>query len=65
MCTLAGTTRRSSSALGYWSRSLSSAERNYSTPERESLAIAWAVLLLRPYLEGVRYILRTDHAPLK
>ena len=51
--------------LGYWSRSLSSAERNYDTTERECLAVVWSVLLLRPYLVGTRFTVRTDHSPLK
>jgi len=38
--------------IGFWSRSLLPAERNYSAGEREALAIIFAVQTLHPYLWG-------------
>ena len=51
--------------IGYWSRSLTQAEKIYSTTERECLAIVWGILALRPYLDSSRFTLRTDHEPLR
>jgi hypothetical protein len=47
--------------IGYWSRGLKISEKNCFTTEQDCLAIVWAVLQLRPYLEGKRFVIRTDH----
>ena len=47
------------------SRTLSPAEENYATNERELLAIVWALKSLRHYLYGIRNLnIFTDHQPL-
>jgi len=50
--------------VGYYSRGLIPAEQNYSTTDRESPAVVWACFLLRPYLEGQEFLIRTDHPSL-
>jgi predicted aspartyl protease len=51
-------------AIHFASRSLSQAERNYSTIERELLAIIYAVDKFRYYLYGKKFKIITDHNPL-
>lgn len=48
----------------YASRLLNPAEKNYSTIERETLAIYWAIHKYKHYLDGTKFQVKTDHRPL-
>lgn len=47
------------------SRTLNEHEINYSTIEKELLAVIWAVGYFRPYLFGRKFTIQTDHQPLQ
>ena len=49
----------------YASKKLSDAEGYYSTIEKECLAVVWVIKRFHVYLYGVRFVLQTDHEPLK
>jgi hypothetical protein len=51
--------------IAYWSRSLKSAERNYSATEREALGVKEALVRFQPFIEGELNIVITDHAALQ
>jgi hypothetical protein len=50
--------------IAYWSRTLKSAERNYSPTEREALALKDGLIKFQPYIEGENILAITDHAAL-
>jgi len=51
--------------VGYFSKGLQPAEKNYTVTEIEGLGVVWAVGLLRPYIEGTKFLIRCDHKALK
>ena len=54
----------SEKTVAFASRTLTQAERKYSTVEKEALGCVWATERWRTYLWGRHFTLRTDHSPL-
>ena len=52
------------SPVAFASRVLKSAEKNYSTVEKEALCVYWALQKFEIYLYGRYFELQTDHRPL-
>jgi RNase H-like domain found in reverse transcriptase/Integrase zinc binding domain len=51
--------------IAYWSRSLKSAEQNYSATEREALGVKEALVHFQPFIEGEKNIMIMDHTALQ
>lgn len=51
-------------AVAFASRTLHKSERPYSTPEKECLAVIWALEHFRPYVEALHVTIFTDHSGL-
>lgn len=51
--------------IAYFSKLLSRCEQNYSVTERELLAVILSIEHFRPYIEGTKFSVITDHASLK
>lgn len=59
-----GVLSQNNKPIAFYSRTLNSAERNYSTIERELLSIVETTKNFRPYIFGKQFIIETDHKPL-
>ncbi|XP_037505675.1 uncharacterized protein LOC119382004 [Rhipicephalus sanguineus] len=55
---------RQQRVVGYYSYTFSKAQLNYTTTEKEALAVLMAVRYFRPYLDGRSFTLFTDHQAL-
>lgn len=51
--------------VAYWSRKLTTPEKNYSTTEREGLAVIEAIRHWKYFLESNKFSVETDHQALK
>ncbi len=51
--------------IAYASWSNNKVENNYFSYEGECFAVVWAIIHFRPYLYGTKFILYTNHQPIK
>ena len=43
------------------SKQFNPAQKNYSVIEREALAVIWAITKFRPYIDGLHFVVHSDH----
>ena len=63
--TLAQTQNGKVVVIAYNGRGLNQAEKNYSTTEREALALVEGIKKFQPYLFGCKFTVITDHSSLR
>ncbi|XP_029163431.1 uncharacterized protein LOC114934886 [Nylanderia fulva] len=51
--------------IAFASRALADPEKRYTVTEQECLAVIWAIKKFRPYLEGYKFTVITDHSSLR
>jgi len=51
--------------IAYISRTLGDYEKKWTATEIEAAAVMWALERFRPYIYGIRVLVRTDHSPLE
>ena len=51
--------------ISFAGKKLNKTEQNYSTTEKECMAIVWAIKNFRSYLHGKEFIIETDHDSLQ
>ena len=51
--------------VAYWAKAFKKEQLNYSTTDKEMAAIYFAVKHWKVYLEGAKFLIQTDHNPLK
>lgn len=61
---IGGVLHQNNMPVCFYSRKLSVSERNYSTIDKEFLALYTCIKRFRPYLFGVKFYAFTDHKPL-
>ena len=47
--------------IEYASKQFNPAQKNYSVIEREALAVIWAIIKFRPYIDRLHSVIHSDH----
>ena len=63
-CYLSQSQNGDNRVIGFASMTFTAQQKNYSTLERELTALRWGVKTFRTFMNGVPFVLLTDHQPL-